>query len=62
MNKKQKQERRELIASSIKEKTHATIAIKLPLETVAKMKSDAKKNGRIFSVYVAETVERGTAL
>ena len=62
MTNKQKQERRELIASSIKEKTHATIAIKLPLETVAKMKSDAKKNGRIFSVYVAETVERGTAL
>ena len=62
MTKKQTEKRRELIASSIKEKTHRTVSIKLPIETVTRLKASAKKQGRLFSSYVSELAERGAQL
>jgi predicted DNA-binding protein len=62
MNNKQKQERRELIASSIKEETHRTVSIKLPIATITRLKASAKKQGRLFSSFVSELAERGGEL
>ena len=59
---KQTEKRRELIALSIKEKTHRTVSIKLPIETVTRLKASAKKQGRLFSSYVSELAERGAEL
>jgi predicted DNA-binding protein len=58
---KQTQKRREIIAASIK-KTHRTVSIKLPIETVARLKASAKKQGRLFSSFVSELAERGVQL
>ena len=62
MTKKQTQKRREIIAASIKEKTHRTVSIKLPIATITRLKASAKKQGRLFSSYVSELAERGAEL
>ena len=59
---KQTQKRREIIAASIKEKTHRTVSIKLPIATITRLKAIAKKQGRLFSSYVSELAERGAQL
>ena len=62
MTKKQTKKRREIIAAVIKEKTHKAVLIKLPIATVDRLKSNAKTQGRLFSAYMAESVERGAEL
>ena len=59
---KQTQKRREIIAASIKERTHRTVSIKLPIATITRLKASAKKQGRLFSSYVSELAESGAEL
>jgi len=62
MTKKQTEKRREIIAASIKEKTHQKVSIKLPIEMVTRLKASAKKQGRLFSSFISELAERGAEL
>ena len=60
--KKQLAQKRAIIEKAIIEKTHRTVSIKLPIETVTRLKASAKKQGRLFSSFVSELAERGVEL
>jgi predicted DNA-binding protein len=62
MNNKLREKQREIIAASIKEKTHRTVSIKLPIATITQLKARAKNQGRLFSSFVSELAERGAQL
>lgn len=56
------EKRSEIIAEDMTEKAHRIVCIKLPMETIAKLKKIAKSKGRLFSSFVIELVERGAEL
>ena len=59
---KKTKKRSEIIAEDMTEKTHQIVCIKMPMETIAKLKKIATSKGRLFSSFVIELVERGAEL
>jgi predicted DNA-binding protein len=59
---KKTKKRSEIIAEDMTEKTHQIVCIKLPMETIAKLKKIAKSQGRLFSSFIAQAVERSAEL
>lgn len=60
--KQQTKKRRALIDATVKEKTHRSVTIKLPIDAISRLKANAREKGKIFSVYMAESAEKGANL
>jgi len=60
--KQQRAQKRAIIEKAIIEKTHRTVSIKLPIDIISQLKANAREKGKIFSVYMAESAEKGANL
>ena len=60
MTKKQQTEkRREIIAASIKERTHKNLSVKMPIAYADTLKKEAGEKRMLLSGYVLSLIEKG---
>ena len=57
--KQQAKKRREIIAASIKERTHKNLSVKMPLDYADKLKKEARDKRMLLSGYVLSLIEKG---
>lgn len=60
MTKKQQvNKRREIIAASIKERTHKNLSVKMPIDFANSLKKEAGEKRMLLSGYVLSLIEKG---
>lgn len=58
-NKQNRAQKRAILNSVIKPRTHRSIAVRMPIALADRLKLEAKENNKIFTGLVLEKIEQG---